>query len=108
MMTNILREFDNATAEDLSAGLNWYSEALAFARSLDDDERKAAGVIAALSPRMAWDTNKDGAKKILRAAQRYSSIIPSVAGICDRRWLGSKGCSERCADSCLWQTISKN
>ena len=79
-MTNILREFESATAEDLSAGLNWYSDALAFARSLDDDERKAAGVIAALSPRMAWDTNKDGAKKILRAAQRHSNIVPSVAG----------------------------
>jgi hypothetical protein len=80
MMKNILREFDNATAEDLSAGLNWYSEALVFARSLDDDERKAAGVIAALSPRTAWDTNKDGAKKILSAAQRHSNIVPSVAG----------------------------
>ena len=79
-MQSILRAFESASPEDVHEGINWYSNALSFARSLDSDERKAAGVIAALSPRQAWDTNKEGAKKLLTAAQRHSSIIPTVAG----------------------------
>jgi hypothetical protein len=76
----ILRTFERASDADYSEGINWYPTALAFARSLDRDERKAAGVIAVLSPRQQWDTNKDGAAKIIKAAQRFSRVVPSVAG----------------------------
>lgn len=55
---NILATFDRATDADVQAGMYWYNEANALAWELDHVmPRRAAGVIAALSPRLRWDKN---------------------------------------------------
>jgi hypothetical protein len=63
MVDSLLDNWHGATADDLAAGLRWYDEAGATARALaaGTDGRvsvqQAAGVIAALSPRMPWARN---------------------------------------------------
>lgn len=76
----ILHTFERAPDSMRAAGLDWYPNAYAFAQTLDKNVEKAVGVIAALSPRQHWETNKQAAIKVLKAAQRHSNIIPSVPG----------------------------
>jgi hypothetical protein len=76
----ILNTFKKATPELVAAGTQWYPDALAYAKGLDRNTERAVGVIAALSPRQHWETNKAGAAKILKAAQHSSTIVPTVAG----------------------------
>ncbi len=55
---NVLRTYDAASADQVAEGLDWYHNAHAAAASLDPaSPRRAAGVIAALSPRMPWPRN---------------------------------------------------
>lgn len=55
---NILRVYGMATLAELDAGLSWYRDAHALACKLDPtDPRRAAGVLAALSPCMPWGRN---------------------------------------------------
>lgn len=61
---NILAVLDRATDEHIRVGCNWYHNAHAFASSLDNLHR-AAGVIAALSPKNGWRNN------MAKAAQLY-------------------------------------
>ena len=56
-LDNILRTYRDATAGQTAAGLAWYADAHTFALSLSDDIDRAAGVIAALSPRVNWARN---------------------------------------------------
>lgn len=80
-MDKIIKTFSRATEEDYNEGMAWYTEANKFAQSLHTDVRKAAGVIAALSPRQRWETNKKGAEKVFKALRNHSSIMPNVAGV---------------------------
>lgn len=59
---NILATFNLATDDETHAGLNWYAAANALAKNLDFHFHRAAGVIAALSPRLRWDKNVEYAK----------------------------------------------
>jgi len=55
---NIVTTFRRADADQRGRGAAWYDEAHALARAVDPtDIRRAAGVIAALSPRMPWGRN---------------------------------------------------
>lgn len=58
---NILRVFRAASAEDVTAGREWYARAHAAARDLaamgDGDVTRAAAVIAVLSPSTPWQRN---------------------------------------------------
>lgn len=63
--SNVLDVFCTADPETMVEGLEWYSDANAFAKYLAPHNlAKAAGVIAALSPMMGWESNK---KQALRA-----------------------------------------
>ncbi len=54
----IMRVYRAATAEQAEAGLRWYVAAHDAAAELDPgNTRRAAGVIAALSPRTSWERN---------------------------------------------------
>lgn len=56
---NITRVFRDAYVGPATDGINWYREAHSFAGELcPEDPSKAAGVIAALSPRVSWTYNK--------------------------------------------------
>ena len=54
----IVDVFAEASVAELDAGVNWYADANAFARTLDPEHpERAAGVIAALSPMKDWENN---------------------------------------------------
>lgn len=64
MVDNISAILDRATDKEWSAGLYWYHEANALSWELDHiRNERAAGVIAALSPRLRWDKNVDYARR---------------------------------------------
>lgn len=89
MVRRLLRAYDSASAADLAAGLDWYNraerEATALAAGTRLSPAQAAGVIAALSPRVQWRPNLDGAAAIIAAAARGDSEPPIVAGLPDNR-----------------------
>lgn len=55
---NVLSVYRRGTPEQIAEGMTWYPHTNAFARSLSSDVSTAAGVIAALSPRIQWKYNK--------------------------------------------------
>lgn len=58
MVDNICDILDRATDREWQSGLYWYTAANALAWELDHVfPARAAGVIAALSPRLRWDKN---------------------------------------------------
>lgn len=58
MTRRVLRVYESAPADLVEAGLAWYDNAHALAVSLDwRNPRRAAGVLAALSPRTNWQRN---------------------------------------------------
>ena len=72
------------TAEDATrtSGRAWYAlaarEAEAMAEDFTTSADAAAGVVAALSPRMAWHANLDAAARVLRAAATGAEAPPRV------------------------------
>jgi len=57
----IVREADYHT---FNAGLDWYADAMEFCEMLDpDNPRRAAGIMAALSPMKSWKANKNLARR---------------------------------------------
>lgn len=70
-MNNIISTFAQATITELSEGMHWYSVARTGAFVLANEHgitvRKAAGVIAALSPNLKWELNIKAADTIIKA-----------------------------------------
>lgn len=63
-VNNILGTYLRATPDEVTEGLSWYSDAHALACELSpDDVWRGAGVIAALSPMKAWNTNQNLARR---------------------------------------------
>lgn len=62
---NILAVLDEATPEEVEAGRTWYAEAHALAVELDPSNvRRAAGIIAVLSPQVSWTRNAIMAREV--------------------------------------------
>lgn len=82
--TNILAWYKQATAADLREGLEWYNRAerhaAALAAGTEFTVRETAAVIAALSPRVSWPGNADGARLMVTAATGARRNPPTVAG----------------------------
>ena len=61
MARNIVRVVETATRDQKSDGLRWYTEAHSVAQNLANVNamtlEQAAGIIAALSPRVRWERN---------------------------------------------------
>ncbi len=62
---NILRVYDQATADEVRQGLEWYSQAHSDCRELHHDVSVAAGVVAALSPGLRWERNIEAARRLI-------------------------------------------
>lgn len=61
-VANVLSVYGMASADHMREGLSWYLDAHNVAVTLDPDSpSRAAGVIAAMSPMMGWETNKRAA-----------------------------------------------
>lgn len=100
MIARILHAFDNASASDMAEGERWYetaritAQALAAGTSLSVSH--AAGVIAALSPRVRWETNVAAAATMISHAGIGGRVMPSVAGYnrnCEKAWMIANGVS---------------
>ena len=63
---NILNIYRRASVEQYQQGIDWYPSAREFARSLDKNVNRAAGVIAALSPQCNWGRNQELAIRAYR------------------------------------------
>lgn len=64
---NIRAAWNASTAADLAEGLDWYKRARGEGRKLGRTLHQGVGVIAALSPMQAWDTNIVLANKLAAA-----------------------------------------
>lgn len=61
---NVTRAYRAASPAAREAGARWYADAHALARELDPGNvARAAGVIAALSPRLTWTHNVNAARR---------------------------------------------
>lgn len=73
---------DGADADALRDGAQWYADAQSYARQLSRESgltvRTCAGIIAALSPRARWATNKAWARDVALAAASGSDC-PTVS-----------------------------
>lgn len=85
MTRRILRAHAAATPADLASGLAWYDRAAQAAEYIwPQDPNRAAGVIAALSPRCQWATNVMWAAQVIDAAQS-GAACPRVHTLTQRR-----------------------
>lgn len=79
MVRRLIQLYGAASADDLSAGLEWYAKCYRTAAAmLPNDPKRAAGVIAILSPRVRWATNLQWAAQIIAAAERGDAEPPPV------------------------------
>jgi hypothetical protein len=93
---NVLRVFGQASPEQVRDGLDWYSNAHDIACALDGDSpARAAGVLAALSPKTRWEQNVALAR---RAFDAYAELGPEHDGAYAS---GTLGHSCRSADRVL-------
>ena len=99
MIARIVHAFDNASASDMAEGERWYDTArltaAALAAGTNLSVEQAAGVIAALSPRVRWETNVAAAARMISDAGR-TKRMPSVAGYnrnCEKAWAIANGAS---------------
>lgn len=56
---NILATFRRATVAHYQEGINWYQNTQDFAREMDSNVDRAAGIIAAFSPQCNWPRNQE-------------------------------------------------
>ena len=84
MICRIRAAWDDATADDLATGLDWYRRARETAETLSAGTpftvEQTAAVIAALSPRNGWLENVAGASDMVNAASWHREQ-PTVAGL---------------------------
>lgn len=90
----ILEVWDLATDSEIEAGMSWYDDAHRIAVNMDpaEDVHRAAGVIAALSPRLDWGRN------IMLAQRAYDAW--AVDMLEDHRW-GTLGANAAKAERIL-------
>jgi hypothetical protein len=62
---NILKVYDQATADEINEGLTWYARANAEARILHDRYVVGCSVVAAVSPGLRWERNIEAARRII-------------------------------------------
>ena len=74
----ILKTFDNATPEDIRAGVEWYAvakdQAQALAKAYGQPLHIVVGVIAALSPNNRWERNLKDAENMLKAWRQGDDV----------------------------------
>lgn len=82
MVRRILRHYRAASEAQRAIGIGWYPTARRECGVLDIvNPSRAAGVVAALSPRTQWATNLRQAARIIAAADSGMATAPSVSTI---------------------------
>jgi hypothetical protein len=76
---NITRVFREATTDDRVAGRSWYATARDLAQTLDpEDPRRAAAVIAVISPMLSWPRNVKAAQDIYAGRETRGVLHKNV------------------------------
>lgn len=80
---NILEVFTRATAAEIVDGIKWYPYATQVLADIAADwtVEKRAAVCAILSPRITWDQNIVGFRKLVESARYASRVPPVMAGL---------------------------
>lgn len=85
---NVLKVYREATPQQLAEGQSWYANARRLAHELDpSNPRRAAGIIAALSPRLSWAHNVERAQRVYRDGFA-SGVLYSNGRKADRIYAG--------------------
>jgi hypothetical protein len=83
---NILAVYQLASVADLTEGKAWYARAYNIACNLQErygvSRMKAAGVLAALSPRNKWDRNVIDAENLIQAWQAGGAEACATVKVC--------------------------
>ena len=84
-VSNILSIYNSASEHALRTGLSWYSDAHATAKRLGGGREKHvarnAGIIAAMSPLMTWESNKQAAERIVSSRGKATEGIGLKANL---------------------------
>lgn len=75
MITNVIRTWESATADQMATGRAWYPSAHALAVEIAPDPATGAGVIASLSANKSWSENV----KLARIAFATGTPVKHVA-----------------------------
>jgi hypothetical protein len=77
---NVMDVWGDATVDELTEGLGWYEAARTFAVGLSErygvSLEVAAGVLAALSPKVNWDRNMWAGDYLLRTGRKPPQVLP--------------------------------
>jgi hypothetical protein len=83
-LMNLLAVFEEATPQEVIAGMAWYDEAHKLARDVAERYGVSldvtAGVLAALSPRCRWERNAVDARNVVEAYVRGSDPMAVSCG----------------------------
>ncbi len=86
-VSNILNVFHGIDLADVAEGAEWYMEARQLCQDLAAETGysvdQCAGVLAATSPMMSWEKNKDLATRVLRAGGLSSGYLGAGLRKCD-------------------------
>jgi len=75
---NIVATYNLSSADDKAEGNGWYTVAHDFAKSLDpENPRRAAAILAVLSPRLSWTRNIEAALDVY--AGRWPKVLNTNA-----------------------------
>lgn len=81
LVANILATYERATPAECAHGGDWYGDARRLACTLDpDDPKRAAAVIAVLSPRLNWERNA----KLAIQAYETGTATGALPANCDK------------------------
>ena len=98
MVANVLSWHDQATAQNLHDGQEWYATASASAAAIADASGLSydtcVGIIAALSPRVRWATNLVWATTIAHARAAGAIEAPAVSTRSNRGLAWRIACGE--------------
>lgn len=81
----IVRAWNESSAADLEAGLQWYRRAESWALHIHPNRLIGAGVLAALSPRCEWNINKRWARELCDAALARRAMPAGIHTFAMRR-----------------------
>jgi len=88
LVNRVLRWFDQASPHDIEQGATWYADAHALASDLapalsndGDGLKRAAEVIAALSPRTIWSRNAAGAVLLVTKGEALPGLLGRNVGL---------------------------
>lgn len=78
---NILATFLQATPAQIVDGKRWYPQAISALESIHDVWYPAqrAAVCAVLSPRITWQSNLEGVRRMARASSQGLRVCPGTA-----------------------------